>query len=302
MRGGRDVRETLNKYGSAYLAAGRDLKAVQAIAARDSDGDGFTNQEEFRRGTNPGEAASSPAAPVAPSRTYSAVDLRTLAPVIEQTVFINTTKSRSGDSYNDYRGNAAWAVLQAVGALDSATSVDFLSADGYERTFTLEELKKPWPQGRPVMGLGTAKLGACGWVSYNARALDPGRLLPPALIMMALEENGKRLPQAALDEATGRLRGSGPVRMIVPQAQVSPPDLPQTAYPACAPKVAPSHRFHDGYDHNGGEELLCHRRGPGEAAAKGDPRHPLADDGPSAPGRRGGRVLRGAEAALAGGR
>lgn len=253
LRGGGDVRETLNKYGAAYLAAGRDLKGVRAIAAKDSDGDGFTNEVEFRRGTNPGEAASNPAVPVAPSRTYAATELRKLSPVIEQTVFINTTKSRSGDAYNEYRGNAAWAVLQSVGVLDSATSVDFLSADGYERTFTVEELKKPWPQPRPVMGLGAAELGACGWVSYNARGLDPARPLPPALILMTFEENGRLLPKAAPDEATGRLRGTGPLRMIVPQAEASPPDLPQTADPACASKVAPANRFHDEYDDNGGK-------------------------------------------------
>jgi hypothetical protein len=45
--------------------------------------------------------------------------------------------------------------------------------------------------------------------------------------------------------------------MIVPQAEASPPDLPQTADPACASKVAPANRFHDEYDHNGGKSSFA---------------------------------------------
>jgi hypothetical protein len=180
-----------------------------------------------------------------------------LAPSIAQTVFINTTRNPSGDAYNEYRGYGAWAVLQAVGALDTARSVDFLSADGYERTFTVEELKKLWPQGPPVMGFGKADIGSCGWVSYNARGLDPAKPLPPAVIMMAVEENGKPLQQATPDPATGRLKGTGPLRMIAPQSQISPPDVPEPSDPTCGPRVAAANRFHDGYDHNGGKSSFA---------------------------------------------
>ena len=253
VRGKRDVKETLNTYGAAYLAAGRDLNAVKAIAAKDSDNDGFTNEVELTRGTNPGDAASNPSVPVAPSRSYPVAALRTIAPVVGRTVFINTTKSRSGDAYNEYRGNAAWDVLQAVGVMETATTVDFLSADGYERTFTIAELKKQWPQAKPVLGLGAPDVPGCGWVSYNARGLDPATPLSPAPILIVFEENGKLLTKAALDAATGRLRGSGPLRLIVPQAEASPPDLPETADPACASKVPRASTFHAEYDHNGGK-------------------------------------------------
>ena len=64
----RDIQETLNRYGIDYLAAGRGVEAVKTLAARDSDGDGFSNDSEFVKGTNPGEPASNPSAPVAPSR------------------------------------------------------------------------------------------------------------------------------------------------------------------------------------------------------------------------------------------
>jgi hypothetical protein len=252
VRAKRDVRETLNAYGAAYLGAGRSEGAVRGLATKDSDGDGFSNDEELRKGTNPGEASSNPSLPMAPSRRYTATALRGLSPVIEQTVFVNSTKSRSGDSYGDYRGNAAWAILEAIGLAGTATSVDFLSADGYERTFTVAELKRRWSQAPPVMGLGTTELGPCGWVSYRARSLDPSTALPPAVILLAFEQDGQPLRKASID-ASGRLNGQGPIRVIVPQFEVSPPDLPQTADTSCAAKVAAAHRFHEDYDHNAGK-------------------------------------------------
>jgi hypothetical protein len=248
----RDPRETLNRFGLDYLAKGRSQAAVRALAAADSDLDGAPNEAELRAGTNPGDAASYPSAPLAPSRTYTAAALRALAPVLDATVLINTTKSRSGDAYNDYRGNALWAIVQAVGVSPDARAIDVLSADGYEYTFTFDELKKVWPQGAPVMGLGRQDLGACGWVSYGSTRLAAGRPLPSVPIMLAFEENGKPLPKASFDEATGRLVGQGPLRVVVPQFRIAPPDLPQFADASCSEKVAPQYRFHQDYDHNGG--------------------------------------------------
>jgi hypothetical protein len=104
----------------------------------------------------------------------------------------------------------------------------------------------------PVMGLGTTELGSCGWVSYRARSLDPSKALPPAMILLAFEQDGQPLRKASMDES-GRLNGQGPIRVIVPQFQVSPPDLPQTAEASCAAKVAATNRFHEEYDHNAGK-------------------------------------------------
>ncbi len=252
VRDKRDVRDTLNRYGSAYLAAGRSESAVRALRDKDSDGDGFSNDVEMKKGTNPGDASSNPSLPTAPSRHFTATALRALSPVIAQTVFVNSTKSRSGDSYSEYRGNAAWAILEAIGVAETATSVDFLSADGYERTFTAAELKRSWPQAAPVMGLGTNELGSCGWVTYRARSLEASKSLPPAVILLAFEQDGRPLRKASIDES-GRLTGQGPIRVVVPQFQVSPPDLPQTADASCAAQVAAANRFHEDYDHNAGK-------------------------------------------------
>jgi len=71
-------------------------------------------------------------------------------------------------------------------------------------------------------------------------------------IMLAFEENGQPLEKARLDPETGRILGKGPLRAVVPQFVVAPPDLPQTADPSCSAKVAAAHRFHEEYDHNAG--------------------------------------------------
>jgi hypothetical protein len=252
VRDKKDVRETLNRFGRAYLDAGRNAAAVTTLAAKDSDGDGASNEAELKAGTNPGDASSSPSRPGAPSRTIAVAALKALAPAVDQVVFLNSTKSRSGDTYSDFRGLVLADVLRAVGLLDTAESVDLLSVDGYERTFTLVELRAAWAQGVPVTGLGRAELGACGWVTYASRRLEAGKPLPPAKILLAFEENGQPLEKARIDPDTGRILGKGPLRVVVPQLVVAPPDLPLTADPSCSPKVTAEYRFHEEYDHNAG--------------------------------------------------
>jgi hypothetical protein len=248
----RPVADTLNAYGKAYLAAGRSEAAVKGTGDRDADGDGFSNDVEFAKGTNPGDRASNPSAAVAPSHTLTMADMRQ-APVVEQAVLINVTKSRAGDAYNDYRGTRLYDVLLAAGMSDRATAVDLISYDGYERTVTVDEMKRTWPQAAPVMGLGKADLGPCGWVSYNARGLKAGTPLADARIMLAIEENGTPLDKARLDPESGRIVGHGPFRLIVPQSPPAGPDQSLNTEPGCAEKVAPERRFHESYDHNGGK-------------------------------------------------
>lgn len=252
VRDKKDVRETLNRFGRDYLQAGRNAAAVSALGPKDSDGDGASNEAELKAGTNPGEPSSSPSLRLAPSRTLTVGALKSLAPAVDQAMFLNSTKSRSGDGYSDFRGLVLADVLKGVGLLDSAESVDLLSADGYERTFTLAELRTAWPQGAPVMGLGKAELGACGWVTYASRRLEAGKPLAPARILLAFEENGQPLEKGRIEPETGRILGKGPFRAIVPQFVVAPPDLPLTADPSCSPKVAAEYRFHEDYDHNAG--------------------------------------------------
>ena len=48
----------VNSYGKAYRENGRNINAIKAIDALDSDADGVNNGDEINAGTNPGDAAS----------------------------------------------------------------------------------------------------------------------------------------------------------------------------------------------------------------------------------------------------
>jgi len=248
----RDIRETLNRYGTDYLAAGRGVEAVKTLAAKDSDGDGFSNDSEFVKGTNPGEPASNPSAPIAPYRVYTSSEIRKLSPIVSATVFLNTSHNKAGDFYNHYRGNGVYEMLKAAGISDEAESVDFISLDGFEGAFSIEELKTSWRQAAPVLGLGKTEANPCGWVNYNAPGLDAKKALPSIRVMLAFEENGQKIETARMDSETGKIKGTGPLRLVVPQYHMSPPDLPQYAEKSCQDKAAPEHRFNAAYDHNGG--------------------------------------------------
>lgn len=54
---------TLNTYGKAYKAAGKNAGAFAKVAAADSDGDGQANAAEARAKANPGDKTSTPARP-----------------------------------------------------------------------------------------------------------------------------------------------------------------------------------------------------------------------------------------------
>jgi hypothetical protein len=253
VRGKGDIKQTLNRFGLDYLSAGRNVEAVRLLAGKDSDSDGASNESELMKGTNPGDPESQPILPIAPHRVLSASAIGKLATAVSQVMFLNVTHNPAGDSYNSYRGYCLYDLLQAVGISDKAESVDFISLDGYERTHTIDELKRSWPQGVPVLGLGKKDLGDCGWTAYNVSGLDGTKPLPDARILLGFEENGTKIAPARMDPKTGRIVGSGPLRLLVPQAHISPPDMSSAATKACLDKVAPEYRFNENYDHNGGK-------------------------------------------------
>jgi hypothetical protein len=251
-----DIKETLNPFGADYLVAGRSAAAIKAIALKDSDGDGFSNETEMVNGTRPGDPETNPSLPIAPHRVLSLAEMGKLTPAVSEILLVNTATSPAGDSYNSYRGYRLYVLLQAIGVSDAADSIDFISLDGFERTHTLDELRRLWPQGHPVLGLGKAELGSCGFTDYNVKGLDGTKPLPGAGILLTFEENGSRIAGATMDPKTGRIVGTGPLRLLVPQFHVSPPDLSPSADKSCVDKVAPEYRYHEDYDHNGGKSAF----------------------------------------------
>ncbi len=78
-------------------------------------------------------------------------------------------------------------------------------------------MKTSWPQAAPVLGLGKTEANPCGWVNYNAPGLDAKKALPNIRIMLAFEENGQKIETARMDSETGKIKGTGPLRLVVPQ-------------------------------------------------------------------------------------
>jgi hypothetical protein len=248
---GRRLGDTLTAFGHDYLAAGRDAAALSAIAALDSDGDGHSNAAELAAATHPGDAASTPDSKPAPQSVVSLSGLLAAGvPTQEQTIFVNVTKSREGDSYSTLRGFRLIDVLEAAGLSDAATSVDVISLDGYQATFSIAQLRRSYPQAAPVLGLDKGTLGECGWVRYGAGDLQAGVPLADADVLLTFEINGDRYAPAALADGN-RLQGSGPFRVVAPQMKrPGIPDLSIRAQEACQKVVAERFHYHRDYEKN----------------------------------------------------
>jgi hypothetical protein len=170
--------------------------------------------------------------------------------VYGQTIFINVTKSKEGDSYFRYRGYLLSDILRIAGMKKNATSVDVISIDGFTHTFDVALLKKTFKQAAPVFGLDKETLGDCGWVRY-APGLRKGAKLPAANALLTFEMNGVEYDPGNLDPKTGKLTGSGPFRIVAPQMiNPGPPDLSRMADAACVDKTPVKFRFNDKYEKN----------------------------------------------------
>ena len=248
---GRKQGDTLNAYGRHYLDAGRNAAAFAAIAGRDSDGDGAPNAAELQAGTNPGDPQSAPDKKPAPHVLMSMNALMQKGvPSHVQTIFVNVSKSKDGDSYSDLRGFKLIDVLEAAGLSREATSADVISLDGYMATFSVEQLRRSYPQAAPVLGLDSATLGECGWVRYGARGLKEGVRLPDADILLTFEVDGKPYTPASIT-AENRLTGSGPLRVVAPQMK-NPgiPDISSKATAECVAKMPAKYHFNRDYEKN----------------------------------------------------
>jgi hypothetical protein len=248
---GRKPGNTLTAYGMDYLKHGRNAAALAAIEKLDSDGDGVTNGNELAVMTNPGDPQSVPGMKPAAHVIFSYDELiKKGVTVTEHALFVNVAKSKDGDSYSDIRGFPLIEVLEAAGLSKEAASVDVISLDGYAATFSIDQLRRKYPQAAPVFGLGKETLGECGWVRYEAKNLREGVPLPDAEILLTFEENGRSLSPASIDSGQ-RLQGRGPFRVTAPQ-MVNPgvPDISVNATEECAQKVPEIYRYNRDYEKN----------------------------------------------------
>ena len=128
---GHKVRETLNQFGLDYLAAGRNRSGLTEIAGKDSDGDGFSNEEELSGGRYPGSELSVPGQEVARILTVDLDEIRAL-PSHQQFLLINNTQQRF-DEYVSYQGVPIEELFHSLGIdLATATGITVIAPDGYK--------------------------------------------------------------------------------------------------------------------------------------------------------------------------
>jgi hypothetical protein len=245
--------QTLNPFGLAYSKAGRDIAAIRGLANRDSDGDRFSNQAEIEDLRYPGSAESMPGQPRAKTVILDVDDLRAM-PAHTQFLLVNSHRQRM-DSYASYTGVKIRDLLEQAGVDTGGISgITIVAADGFMKDFDAETINRPYPSGLFFAELGADTLGEeCAVVGYPATLpgglADGGEIPGEPWLMLAYGRDGGAMDVSHLDPVSGKTRGEGPLRIVVPQSVPGPPDR--------GSKVSPSgcndgHDVDESADHNAG--------------------------------------------------
>ncbi|MFH1465795.1 MAG: GEGP motif-containing diheme protein [Pseudomonadota bacterium] len=244
--------DTLNPYGQAWLAAGRDAAAFTAIEALDCDMDGAPNGAELASGHLPGDPASRPGQPTAPLVRFTLPQLRAL-PSTSATLLANAP-SAPEDAYATWEGVRLRDLLAAAGvdlADPGITGVTLVSPDGYRKEISRAQTLEEAPAATFYAGLDVTALGErCGWVSYGPGPFPAdGAPQPPPATQVAGARDGAPLPPVALDPSISKLSGEGPLRAVVPQFTPGPPDRGSKHSPSGCDD---GHDYDPQADHNAG--------------------------------------------------
>ena len=253
----KNYEDTLNAYGLAYKKEGRSAAALAAIADRDSDGDQIPNAQEIADLRYPGDSASRPGQPLAPTITLSWSDVQRL-PRLTQFLLMNTT-SEPFDDYTSYTGVRVYDLLQAAHVdLKGATGITVFAPDGYSVDYTIADIMEPFPKpyfyAAPRAISDTEKMFVHYPDAIPDGVADQKEIPMTPWLLLALEREGKPLDMAQYEKGTGRLTGEGPYRLIRPQRNSGEP-----SYRAGRPdRSVRSKTFGDewdyakGIDHNAG--------------------------------------------------
>jgi hypothetical protein len=225
---GYTFMETLNPFGLDYYNAGRDKEAIKSIKSKDSDGDGFKNDEEILALRYPGSSLSQPGQALASMRIVSVDELRAM-PAHSQFMLSNTTKQQF-DDFVTYKGAKVKDMFAALGIdLTGATGVTVIAPDGFMKSFPVEYVDEVFPKPIFYSGLDVDTLGPeCGFVIYpeeTPEGLSDGEPIPGEhWFMLAYERDGMPMESSYLDAVSGSIEGEGPLRIVVPQAEPGKPD------------------------------------------------------------------------------
>jgi hypothetical protein len=241
-----DIALTLNPYGAAYLANGRNAAALRAIEAFDSDGDGYTNIAEINAVRYPGSNSDDPTKVIAPFRVYTKAQLKAM-PQHKQFMLMNTTKS--GDYYVEYSGVIVQDLLKKAGIVSTAAKITVYAPDGYSQGHPLEDSSTntgaayaPFVNGAypPATYYYTVeadkKKTSYGWCNYSSlgnKARNNGDAINVdggLRLLLALQADGTDLVPGKLGSDNKLLaNGEGPYRVVTPQKFVNAPDQSSTA-------------------------------------------------------------------------
>jgi hypothetical protein len=233
-----NIVDTLNQFGIDYFLNGRDAESIINIKSLDSDGDGFSNDEEIQATRFPGNAEDDPSKKTAPFRVYTKAELEAMP---QHTQFLLMNTSRSGDFYAEYTGVVLEDLLEDAGMLDSATGIVVYAPDGWSNYHPLDS--EPDPELFHVKGTYPAAsfyydeqadeaLG--GWCDYSAPSCigrnnnDPIFVQGGLKMILAIRREGAYLNPGILTQEN-KLDGEGPFRLVPPQKAPSPPDQPSNA-------------------------------------------------------------------------
>lgn len=243
----RTVSDTLNAYGLDYKKAGRTFGSFAAVAELDSDGDGHRNGVEIADLRNPGDPASRPGLPQAPTITLGWDEIRKL-PVQSQLMLMNTTKEPT-DDYVAYKGVRVIDLLSAAKIyLTGVTGITVFAPDGYSVDYSLEDINAPFPKGVFYAGPRAFDGSNRAFVKYPGN-LPPGvedrTTIPKApWLLLAYERDGLPLDPSSCEKGTGRLTGEGPYRLVKPQRDL----MGDRMKPGRPDRAQKSKTFGDGWD------------------------------------------------------
>ncbi len=256
----KTVTDTLNAYGLEYNKAGRTFDAFAAIAGLDSDGDGHRNAGEIADIRNPGDPASRPGLPPAPTFALGWDEIRKL-PVQSQLMLMNTTKEPT-DDYVVYKGVRIIDLLAAAKVyLTGVTGITVFAPDGFSIDYSLEDINSPFPTGVFYAEPRTFEGSERAFVKYPAGlpfGVTDRKAIPTApWLLLAYERDGLPLDPSAYEKGTGRLTGEGPYRLVKPQRDL----MGDPSKPGRPDRAQRSKAFGDGWDfvpgadHNAGASV-----------------------------------------------
>jgi hypothetical protein len=231
----------------AYENAGRTVEALAVIGKLDSDGDGFANDAEVEARRYPGDPASRPGQPLAPSISMTGEVIRKL-PAVRQFMLMNATKEPT-DDYVSYTGVKISDLLAAAGvSLEGVEGITVFAPDGYSIDYSAGDITRPFPRGFFYSGPAALANTERAFVKYPGElpaGVADGREIPDTpWLLLAYERDGKPLDPSRYEKGTGRLAGEGPFRLVKPQSDL----LGDPAKPGRPDRSSRSKAYGDGWD------------------------------------------------------